>query len=195
MIGSAIVEGLSVQGAKVINIDIKTGLDLGNLTSRKVEVFAPNIFINASYPKNYLTHARLFQKYTEKLAQYMSQNGGGSIINIASIYGMVAPRYWIYEGTNMTVSSDYAGLKAGIISMSRCLAAKYAKDNVRINTISPGGLWDNQPESFVKNYCKLTPMGRMGKPQDIVGTVIFLASNASAYITGVNIPIDGGFTA
>ena len=125
----------------------------------------------------------------------MATKGGGPIVNIASIYGMIAPRYWIYKNTDMTMPAEYAAVKGGIISLSRCLAAKYAKDNVRINTISPGGIWDNQSESFVKEYCKLTPMGRMANPQDIAGAVIFLISDMSSYITGVNIPVDGGFTA
>jgi NAD(P)-dependent dehydrogenase (short-subunit alcohol dehydrogenase family) len=152
----------------------------------------PDIFINASYPKDLDKHLRVFEKATRFFAENMRD--GGTIINFASIYGFIAPRYRIYEGTGMDMPVWYGTAKAGVIQMSKIMAVKYASRGIRINCISPGGIFDNQPKEFVDNYCKLNPMGRMGTPEDIVGAVLFLASDASRYITGVNISIDGGFS-
>lgn len=131
----------------------------------------------------------------QKAAEQMKAKGGGAIINLSSIYGVVAPDFSIYEGTEMTMPAAYSAIKGGIISLTRYIATYYGSYNVRANTISPGGIFDNQPESFVERYTKKTPLKRMAVPDDIIGAVIFLASDASSYITGQNILIDGGWTA
>lgn len=130
----------------------------------------------------------------QKAAEQMKVKGG-AIINLSSIYGVVAPDFSIYEGTEMTMPAAYSAIKGGIISLTKYIATYYGGYNVRANTISPGGIFDNQPESFVEKYTKKTPLKRMGAPDDIIGAVIFLASDASSYITGQNILIDGGWTA
>ena len=131
----------------------------------------------------------------QKVAEQMKLQGGGSIINIASIYGVVAPDFSIYEGTSMTMPVAYSAIKGGVIAFSKYMASYYAKDNIRVNCVSPGGVFDKQPDSFVEKYVAKTPLGRMGTPKDIVGAVLYLASDASLYVTGHNLIVDGGWTA
>ncbi|MBI5789052.1 MAG: SDR family oxidoreductase [Candidatus Schekmanbacteria bacterium] len=128
-------------------------------------------------------------------AEQMRKQNNGSIINLASIYGINAPDFSVYEGTEMTMPAAYSAIKGGIITLTKYIATYYAKYNVRANTIAPGGIFDHQPEAFVKKYSAKTPLGRMGMPEEIAGAVIFLASEASSYITGQSIVIDGGWTA
>ncbi len=130
-----------------------------------------------------------------EVAMIMKKQGGGSIINFASVYGIVAPDFSIYHGTEMTMPAAYAPIKAGIIAFTKYIATYFGYSNVRANTISPGGIHNNQPPSFVAEYSRKTPMGRMGKASEIVGAVIYLASDASSYVTGQNLIIDGGWTA
>ncbi len=119
----------------------------------------------------------------------------GSIINIGSTYGMVGPDFSLYEGLDMTTPAAYAAIKGGIINLTRFLASYYGKDGIRVNCVSPGGIANKQPAVFVQRYESKTPLGRMGTPQDIAGAVVFLASDASSYVTGHNLVVDGGFTA
>ncbi len=128
------------------------------------------------------------------ISQMVKQNRG-NIINISSIYGMVGPDFSIYEGTDMENPPDYAFHKAGMINFTRYLATRFARYNIRVNCISPGGLYTGQAESFVNNYIKRTPLGRMANEDDIKGAIVFLASDASAYVTGENLVVDGGWTA
>ena len=119
----------------------------------------------------------------------------GSIVNIASIYGVVGNDFSIYEGTDINPPAAYSAIKGGLINFSRYLASKYGKDGIRINVVSPGGIFDHQPESFVKAYEKKVPMKRMGNPDDIAPAVSFLLSDEAQYITGQNLIVDGGWTA
>jgi NAD(P)-dependent dehydrogenase (short-subunit alcohol dehydrogenase family) len=124
----------------------------------------------------------------------MAKAGKGSIINIASLYGVVAPDMKIYEGTNMGTEPDYPYNKGGMIMYSKYLASYYAKKGVRINCISPGGLFNNQPEPFLSRYCAKVALGRMANYDEIKGAVVYLASDASSYVTGINLIVDGGFS-
>jgi len=128
-------------------------------------------------------------------AEQMKQQGKGTIINLASIYGVVAPDFSIYEGTEMTMPIAYSAIKGGIIALTRYIATYYAKYNVRANAVSPGGIFDNQQEAFVRRYSDKTPLGRMGSPSEVTGAVVFLASEAASYVTGQNLIVDGGLTA
>ena len=120
---------------------------------------------------------------------------GSSIINISSIYGIVAPDQRIYGDTGLNSSLVYGSSKAGVTQLTKYLAAYLADRGIRVNCISPGGIFNNQPEYFLQRYVKKTPLGRMGTVEDIIGAIIFLSSKkASGYITGANIVIDGGFT-
>lgn len=125
----------------------------------------------------------------------MVEQGSGSIVNIASIYGVVGPDFGIYGDTGMVNPADYSFAKGGMINFTRYLATYFAP-KVRVNSISPGGYGtENQPHEFVKNYCARTPLGRLAGPDDIKGPAVFLASDASQYVTGVNLMVDGGWTA
>ena len=132
---------------------------------------------------------------TQQVAKVMMKQNYGNIINIASIYGFSAPKFEIYEGTDMTTPVEYAAIKGAIINLTKYLASYLGRYNIRVNAISPGGVFNNQPESFVKKYSEKVVLGRrMENTDDIVGVLIFLLSDASKYITGQNIVVDGGFT-
>jgi NAD(P)-dependent dehydrogenase (short-subunit alcohol dehydrogenase family) len=124
----------------------------------------------------------------------MAEQGSGSIINISSIYGVVANDPTLYVGTNMTQPPSYNFVKAGMINFTRYLASYYGRRGVRANCISPGGYLADQPPSFVKEYERRVPIGRMLGNDDIQGAVVFLASDAASYVTGVNLMVDGGWT-
>ncbi len=131
---------------------------------------------------------------SQQVANLMEKQNKGSIINMASIYGIVAPDFSVYNETNLTTPAAYSAIKGGLINLTRYMASYFGAKQIRVNAISPGGIYDNQNMTFVQNYEKRVPMGRMGSPDDISPAVIFLLSNDSKYITGQNIIIDGGWT-
>ncbi|OAZ03112.1 SDR family oxidoreductase [Flavobacterium succinicans] len=119
----------------------------------------------------------------------------GSIVNMTSIYGVVGNDLTIYENTSINTAAPYSAIKGGVINFTRYLASYYGRQGVRVNCVSPGGIFDNQHETFVANYEKKVPMGRMGNPDDIAPAVSFLLSDEAKYITGQNLIVDGGWTA
>ena len=128
----------------------------------------------------------------------MANQGGGSIVNIASIYGMVGSNLSLYEGTTMTTAPDYFFHKGGMINLTRYLASHYGAKKVRVNVVSPGGIYNPetpQAAEFINRYNKITMLGRMCDAAEIGGAVIFLLSDSASYVTGANIPVDGGHTA
>ncbi len=131
----------------------------------------------------------------QQLVKEYLKKSGGVIVNMASIYGVVGNDFTVYKGTSINPPAAYSAIKGGLINFSRYLASKYGKDNIRVNVVSPGGIFDNQPESFVKAYEHKVPMKRMGKPEDIAPAVSFLLSDGAKYITGQNLVVDGGWTA
>lgn len=148
----------------------------------------------SSFIENISGHLGGYFLTSRYAAEMMKKQNKGSIINFSSIYAFKAPDFSIYDGTSMTMPAAYAPIKAGVIAFTRYIASYYGKHNVRANIISPGGVYNNQPESFVKKYEKKTPLSRMALPGDIVGAAVFLASDASSYITGSNIVVDGGWS-
>jgi len=127
---------------------------------------------------------------------HMAENAGGSIINIGSIQGMVGPDMTLYEGLGWTTPPpDYFFHKGGMINLSRYAASQLGPKGVRVNTVSAGGFFDNQDPVFVERYNARTMLGRMAGDTDLKATIVFLASDASSYITGANIVVDGGYTA
>ena len=136
----------------------------------------------------------------QEIGGRMAKRGRGSIIQTASIYGVVGPDQRIYEGSEylgraINTPPVYSASKAGIIGLTRHLAAYWGHRGVRVNTLTPGGVSSGQNEEFDRRYSARVPMGRMAKADDLVGALVFLASDASRYVTGQNLIVDGGLTA
>jgi len=186
-------EGMVLQGLDCVSRHIKTPDILINCgVERPMQGFFEDSF--EKWDLSMRANARGLFLTCRAFAKSMAATGGGSIINVASIYGLVAPDPALYEGTNIETEPDYPYTKGGMIMFSKYLAARFAKNNVRVNVIAPGGFYNNQPEPFLSQYCKKVPLGRMAVHDDLKGVAVFLASPASSYITGAVIPVDGGFS-
>lgn len=131
---------------------------------------------------------------SQGLIPLLKNNNNGSIINIASIYGLVGPDYSLYKDLDMGNPAAYAASKGGLIQLTRWLSSTVAPE-IRVNTISPGGVWRNQPPKFVKRYESKTLLARMASEEDLRGAIVYLSSDLSAYVTGQNLVVDGGWTA
>jgi NAD(P)-dependent dehydrogenase (short-subunit alcohol dehydrogenase family) len=131
---------------------------------------------------------------TQAFAAALREGRRGAIVTIGSIYGAVGVDLRLYNSTGMGSPAAYAASKGGLLQLTRWLATVLAPD-IRVNAVSPGGVWRQQPEEFVREYERRTPLGRLATEADIKGAVAFLASDASAYITGQNLLVDGGWTA
>jgi NAD(P)-dependent dehydrogenase (short-subunit alcohol dehydrogenase family) len=169
--------------------------------------------VNNAYPRN-RNYGRKFEDVTyedfcenlnlhlggyflmsQEVSRTMVKQKKGVIVNIASIYGFMAPRFELYESANFTSPVEYSAIKGGLLSLTRYLASYLGEHDIRVNAISPGGVYNNQPESFVAEYCKRTTIGdRMAEPDDLAGVLVFLLSDASRYITGQNVVVDGGWS-
>ena len=130
-----------------------------------------------------------------EIAKRMASRCSGSIVNIGSIQGHVAPDFSIYQGTNMTSPAAYSAIKGGIRMFSKYLASYFGRQNVRVNVVSPGGVVNQQPKKFVERYNEKTCLGRMAESNEVAPAVIFLSSHAASYITGTDLLVDGGLTA
>ncbi len=239
LLGSAISEGLALQGAKVIIAEKELRraknrlkkfkgsggrvhaleMDISNPDNvragireilhrfRKIDIWVNNAYprtsdwgnvvekiSESSWNKNVEDHLGGYFFCCRQVAEAMKKRKKGVIINMASIYGSVAPDFSIYEGTKMTMPVAYSAIKAGIINLTHYLASYYGSSGIRVNTISPGGIQNGQPKTFVRKYSRKTAVKRMAKPQDVVGAVVYLASDSASYVTGHNLIVDGGFT-
>ena len=152
-----------------------------------MEVFDESLRVNAS---------ALFC-LTRLAAEEMKRRGAGSVINIGSYMGLRGPDPLNYVGTDMmkTPSPIYFYEKGGMANFTRFAASVLGPHGIRVNAVHPGGFFNNQPEAFVRNYSANTMLGRLANDRDLKGVVVFLASDASCYLTGTNIPVDGGYTA
>jgi len=127
-------------------------------------------------------------------AGLLTASGHGSVVNISSIYGMVGPDMYLYEGTSLGNPAAYAASKGALLQLTRWLATVLAPD-VRVNAVTVGGVWRNQAQAFHARYVSRTPLKRMAAEEDLKGAVAYLASDLSAYVTGHNLVVDGGWTA
>lgn len=193
--------------------DVSDVASLPSLAGDLDRSYGANILVNCAYPRtddwgdgvedatvqNWSTNVEMQMVSScvlaSETAKHMSARNGGSIINIASIYGVVAPDFGVYDGLDMTTPPAYTAIKGGIVAYTRYLAAYWGRRDVRVNAVCPGGVFANQPGSFVEAYEQRTPLGRMANADDIAGPVAFLASDAARYLTGTTLMVDGGWTA
>lgn len=168
--------------------------------------------VNSAYPRN-KNYGRKFEDVTyedfcenvnlhlggyflvsQQFAEFFSKQGYGNIVNISSIYGVIAPRFEVYDNTKMAMPVEYAAIKSALIHLTKYIAKYYKSKNLRINCISPGGIYDGQPQSFLDKYKSYSLNKGMLNKSDITGTLIFLLSDMSKYINGQNIIVDDGWT-
>ena len=193
--------------------DITDIKDIQNLINLTLDQFGKiDALVNNAYPRN-RNFGKVFEEVTfddfcenvdmhlggyflitQQVAKTMIKQKYGTIINMASIYGFAAPRFEVYGDTKMTMPVEYAAIKGGIITLTKYLASYLGKYNIRVNAVSPGGVYDNQPENFVDAYSKKVVLGnRMANVDDLTDVIIFLLSDGSKYITGQNMIVDGGW--
>jgi NAD(P)-dependent dehydrogenase (short-subunit alcohol dehydrogenase family) len=204
------------KGTTFIRCDATNEEDLKTLAQKvQAEFGRADAVINAIYPSNTKVmqnkgfesgdiddmlhnmslHLRTCFLAVRAFVPLLKKQKSGSIVFLASIYGVTAPRFELYEGLPMTQPAEYAAAKGGIIAVARYFASLLGKDGVRVNTISPGGIAGNYPQSFVDAYSKRLLLGKgLLDPKHIAGAVVFLASDASEMMTGQNLVIDGGWT-
>ena len=131
---------------------------------------------------------------SQQLALYFKKQGFGNIVNISSIYGVVAPRFEIYQGTKMTSAIEYAAIKSSLIHLTKYMAKYFQGMNIRVNALSPGGIYDNQPEPFLSKYRERCVNKGMLDAADLKGSLVYLLSDMSTYVNGQNIIVDDGFS-
>lgn len=149
----------------------------------------------ADFAKSMAVNATGLFAMTRTFGEHMAESGSGSIINIGSIQGSIGPDFSLYQDLGWETPPDYFFHKGGMLNFARFAASKLGPRRVRVNVISPGGFFANQDARFVERYEAKTMLGRMANATDLQGAVVFLASDASAYITGANLFVDGGYTA
>ena len=207
------VEALGMERIIPSQIDITDTNSIQKLITSISEKFGKiDALINSAYPRN-KNYGKHFFDVTyddfcenvglnlggyfltsQQFAKFFYEQGYGNIINLASIYGVIAPRFEVYNNTSMTMPVEYAAIKSGLIHLSKYMAKYFKGKNIRVNTISLGGIEDKQPESFLRAYKEFCLNKGMLDAKDISGTVLFLLSDLSEYVNGQNIVVDDGFT-
>ena len=165
--------------------------------ARRIPQMPPNEINREELDKLFTVNAVGLILLTRRIVDEMKKTGRGNIINIGSIYGMAGQDLSIYEDPDRNMSLDYPIQKGGMIAYTKQLATCLASYRIRANCLSLGGLRETAPDDpvFLKRYCKRVPLGRMAVKEDVKGPIVFLASDASAYMTGANLVVDGGWTA
>ncbi len=149
-----------------------------------------------SWQKNINDHLNSYFLVSQRTSLKMIQQNFGNIINFSSIYGLVGPNFNVYNDTSeMTMPAAYSAIKGGISNFTRYMASYLGKYNIRVNAICPGGVKNNQNEKFISSYEAIVPLRQMASVENIVAPLLFLVSDLSVYITGINLPVDGGWTA
>ena len=213
----AIAEKLcaSLKNASIVpaEVDITNKISVETLITTISKKYSKiDALVNSAYPrnKNYGKHffEVTYDDFCENLgmnlggyfltsqlfAKYFYEQGYGNIINLASIYGVIVPRFEIYNNTQMTTPVEYAAIKSGLIHLSKYMAKYFKGKNIRVNTISLGGIEDKQPETFLKAYKEFCLNKGMLNAKDISGTLLYLLSDLSEFVNGQNIVVDDGFT-
>ncbi len=201
-------------GADFFDTDITSESDVKKLVESVIKKHGKiDALVNNAYPRN-KDYGKKFEDVTydsfcenismhlggyflmaREVSKVMMKQKSGVIINKGSIYGFAAPRFGIYKGTKMTMPVEYAAIKGGVINLTRYLASYLGEYNIRVNCISPGGVFNGQPAELVKSYSKKTVAGKgMLDKNDLAGTLLFLLSDASKHITGQNIVVDDGWS-
>lgn len=211
--GQAVAEAFRVKGLDVHALQVDQANHESVLTLRneilksfgKLDVFVNNAVARPmkgyddsmeNFAESMRINATGMMDILREMCEIMGENGGGSVINISSMMGMYGPDLSNYEGTDMgNPPPDYFFHNGGLINLTRYLTKILADKNIRVNCVSPGGLFNNQPERFLENYYKKVPAGRLANNDDIKGLMVLLASDAGAYINGENILMDGGLNA
>jgi len=202
--------GIDINTIEVREVDITNQFDVTNLFN---EIGHIDGAINASYPRNSAYGAHLFdvslESFNENVslqlgsaflfsqqcaAYFKRQNHAFSLVNISSIYGVITPKFQIYNDTLMTTPVEYAAIKSALLHLTKYIVAYVNDSRFRINCVSPGGILDDQPDAFLEAYKKQTHGSGMLDSKDIVGSVLFFLSEYSQFITGQNIIVDDGFS-
>ena len=148
----------------------------------------------ADFCENLNLHLGGYFLVTQQFCKIFREQGGGNVINMSSIYGFMTPRFEVYDGTAMTMPVEYSAIKAGVVQLTRYFAQYFKGSGIRVNCISPGGILDKQPESFLAAYNSHCASKGMLLPQDVLGALLFLLSDESRFMTGQNIVVDDGYS-
>jgi NAD(P)-dependent dehydrogenase (short-subunit alcohol dehydrogenase family) len=216
-LGPVWTAALAGAGATVVGLDIRAddGVLSADVTDRAalerilVETGAPAVLVNnagidappgadaGDFSRTLDVNVTGLYNATEVFGGAMCAAGGGSIVNIGSLYASVAPIPAFYDHIDppFTKPAAYGASKAAVVNLTRHFARLWGPHGVRVNALSPGGVLGGQDPEFVRKYSERVPLGRMAEPSDLVGALLFLASDASAYVTGQELRVDGGFTA
>lgn len=197
----------------VINLDISSKASINKMIATLHERYGRiDALVNNAYPRNRNYGRHFFDvEYddfcnnlnlnlggyflaSQQLALYFKDQGYGNIVNIASIYGLIAPRFEVYENTKMTTPVEYAAIKSAVIHLTKYMAKYFKGLNIRINALSPGGIFDDQPTLFLNAYKERCINKGMLDKADICGTLIYLLSDLSMYVNGQTIVVDDGFS-
>lgn len=193
-------------------LDITSKESLQRLTHSLMERYGRiDALVNNAYPRNkhygarfedvtyedfcdnVSTHLGGYFLTSQQFGLHFQMQGHGNIVNMASIYGVVAPRFEVYDGTTMTMPVEYAAIKSAVIHLTKYLAKYFKGSNIRVNCISPGGILDAQPSEFLEKYREFSLSKGMLDPQDLTGTLLYLLSDMSRFVNGQNIVVDDGW--
>jgi NAD(P)-dependent dehydrogenase (short-subunit alcohol dehydrogenase family) len=219
-LGPVWVRALAEAGATVVGLDLSEGdgvlradvTDRASLERVLAETGTPQVLVNNAGidapPGSGQPDAEAFARTlevnvtglytaTQVFGEAMCQAGGGSIVNIGSLYASIAPIPAFYDHIEppFTKPAAYGASKAAVVNLTRYFARLWGPCGVRVNALSPGGVRGDQDSEFIRKYSERVPLGRMAEPDDLAGALLFLASDASSYVTGHNLRVDGGFTA
>tara|TARA_B110001454_G_scaffold218910_1_gene248525 strand:- start:2013 stop:2810 length:798 start_codon:yes stop_codon:yes gene_type:complete len=199
-----------------VKLDLTNKISIKNMVTKSMKEFSKiDVLINnAAYQGNQKTRKIKFEDFPlnewnkavsvnltgifltcQEVGKIMVKQKNGNIINISSTYGLVAPDQRIYGVSGQNAAAFYSATKAAIINLTRYLASYWNRTGIRVNSLSPGGVENSQEANFIKNYSEKTILGRMAQKDEYIGSIIFLSSDASSYMTGSNLIVDGGWTA